>query len=59
MQALSEYFQMGGYAWFVWPAYALAAAGLIGVLWASYRAWRAREHEFAALKTRAEDAAPP
>jgi heme exporter protein CcmD len=57
MPDLGEYFRMGGYAMFVWPAYGSAAAGLIGVLWTSYRAWRAREREFAALKSRGEDGA--
>ena len=24
---LADYFAMGGYAWFVWPAYAISALG--------------------------------
>jgi heme exporter protein D len=51
MSALAEYLHMGGYALFVWPAYALGLAGLIGVLWQSVAAWQAREREFGALKS--------
>ncbi len=50
MENLSEYFNMGGYAKFVWPAYVLGAAGLIGILWLSISSWKAREDEFAKLK---------
>jgi heme exporter protein D len=50
MDSLSAYFQMGGYAAFVWPAYALGVAGLIGILAASVKSWKAREAEFTKLK---------
>ena len=43
MNALSQYFAMGGYAMFVWPAYgfaALALGGLAAVSWRHYRASR-------------------
>jgi heme exporter protein D len=59
MGSLGAYFEMGGYAWFVWPAYALAALGLVGVAWQSYRGWRARESEFAALKAHGDDEVNP
>jgi heme exporter protein D len=39
--ALADYFAMGGYAWFVWPAYAVALAVLGGLAihsWLRYRA---------------------
>ena len=39
--ALADYFAMGGYAWFVWPAYAVALAMLGGLAihsWLRYRA---------------------
>ena len=42
---------MGGYAAFVWPAYAVAGLGLIGALVQSWRGWKAREREFEQLKT--------
>ncbi len=37
MHGLDYFFAMGGYAAFVWPAYGLAAAILIGNLWYSVR----------------------
>ena len=41
MGGLADYFAMGGYAWFVWPAYAVALAVLGGLAihsWLRYRA---------------------
>jgi heme exporter protein D len=55
MENFSEYLHMGGYATFVWPAYALGAAGLIGILWLSVKSWKAREDEFAKLKASRDD----
>jgi heme exporter protein D len=43
---------MGGYAAYVWPAYALAAAGLIGALVLSRRTLKARERDFDQLRRR-------
>jgi heme exporter protein D len=43
MGGLADYFAMGGYAWFVWPAYAVALAVLGGLAiysWHRYRASR-------------------
>jgi heme exporter protein D len=40
---------MGGYAPFVWPAYALAAIVLVGLLAVSLRQLRKAEAELAAL----------
>ncbi|MBL8644402.1 MAG: heme exporter protein CcmD [Rhodospirillaceae bacterium] len=57
MENLSDYFAMGGYARFVWPAYALGAAGLVAVLWLSVKSWKAREDEFAKLKTARDEGA--
>jgi len=37
---LTGYFAMGGYAVYVWPAYALAAAVLGGLAWHSWRRHR-------------------
>jgi heme exporter protein D len=47
--AITTYLAMGGYAPFVWPAYALAAIVLVGVLALSLRALRKTEAELAAL----------
>jgi len=52
---MAEYFHMGGYAMFVWPAYGLALVGLAGLLWQSVSAWKAREAEFQGLKSARED----
>jgi len=36
MDKLADFFHMGGYAWYVWPSYALAFLVLIAnVLWSS------------------------
>ena len=47
---LATYFNMGGYAAFVWPGYGIAALAVIGMLVASLRTLRAREREFAAMR---------
>jgi heme exporter protein D len=59
MDSVVEYLQMGGYAMFVWPAYGLAALGLVGVLWMSVTEWRDREQEFSGLKARGDDEGGP
>ena len=41
MSTLTAYFAMGGYAGFVWPAYAIAAAILGGLAFHSWRRHRA------------------
>ena len=33
--SLQEFFHMGGYAKYVWPAYAVVSAGMLGLLWHS------------------------
>jgi heme exporter protein D len=38
--SLAEFFAMGGYAGFVWPAYGIAALVLIGVLTVSLQQLR-------------------
>ena len=40
MQALTDYFAMGGYAVFVWPAYALAIAVMLGLFLQGLRRYR-------------------
>ena len=49
MGALQNFLAMGGYAAFVWPAYALAAMVLAGLLATSLRQLRKAEAELAAL----------
>jgi heme exporter protein D len=40
VSALAHYFAMGGYAFYVWPAYALTAAVLGGLVFVSWRRYR-------------------
>ncbi len=40
---MSAFFHMGGYAMFVWPAYAIAATALVWLLLSSVRAMRVNE----------------
>jgi heme exporter protein D len=47
---LAAYFAMGGYAAFVWPAYALAAAALGGLAIYSWRRHRASAAALARLQ---------
>ena len=47
---MSDFLAMGGYARFVWPAYAVAAIVLVGLLVVSLRAYRARQRELEALQ---------
>lgn len=49
---LSALLGMGGYGVYVWPAFALTAAVMIGLLIASVRSLRAREKDL--LRLRAE-----
>jgi heme exporter protein D len=42
---MSEFFAMGGYGGYVWPAYAIAAAVLIGLVWHSVHALRSSARE--------------
>lgn len=45
-----SFFEMGGYAAYVWPAFGAAAAIMIALLVASLRTMRAREAELRALE---------
>ena len=47
---VSSFFAMGGYAAFVWPAYALAAVVLVGLLLVSLRQLRQGEADLAAQR---------
>lgn len=46
---MSEFFAMGGYAGFVWSAYAVAAIVMIGLLVQTVRSLRARAAELDSL----------
>ncbi len=49
MDQLAEFLSMGGYGAFVWPAYGLAMAVLVGMAWASRRILRHRQADLARL----------
>ncbi len=49
MAEIEQFLVMGGYAAFIWPAYAVAAAVLVGLLAVSRRTLRRREAALAAL----------
>ena len=49
MAAIERFLAMGGYAAFVWPAFAVAAAVLAGLLVVSLRGLRRREAALALL----------
>jgi heme exporter protein D len=42
---MSAFLDMGGYGSYVWPAYAIAAAVLIGLVWHSLHALRSSRRE--------------
>jgi heme exporter protein D len=59
---MSEFLNMGGYGGYVWPAYAIAAAVLIGLVWHSVHALRSsardlEEAEKASPRRRAREGA--
>lgn len=47
---MSEFLDMGGYAAYVWPSYAISAVVLIGMLIASLRTTKARRQALDALE---------
>ncbi|MBL29014.1 MAG: heme exporter protein CcmD [Rhodospirillaceae bacterium] len=51
----SNFLAMGGYALYVWPAYAVAAIVMIALVITTYRAYRAREAELRAAEQSRED----
>ena len=57
LPGLAHWLSMGGYAAFVWPAYAVAGAALGGLAWHSWRAHRVSERALDRL-TRRPDSSP-
>lgn len=47
---MSSFFEMGGYAGYVWPAYGVALIVMVGLLVASLRSVRAREAQLKVLQ---------
>jgi heme exporter protein D len=57
---MAKFLEMGGYAVYVWPAFAVAALVMIGLLITSLRTLRAREailKRLEAAERRADDGA--
>jgi len=52
---VSEFFAMGGYAHFVWPAYGIVAVVLIALWIVSFRFVRSTERELEGLDVRRRD----
>jgi heme exporter protein D len=57
MQALTNYLAMGGYAAFVWPAYALALAVMAGLFLQGLRRYRRSQRMLEEIQ-RAQPARP-
>ena len=53
---MTAFFEMGGYAGFIWPAYGAVTVVLVGLMVFSRRALKAAETEPAALDPRREGA---
>ena len=47
---MATYFEMGGYAWFVWPAYAFSAIIMVGLVVTSITALRRDKKILSALE---------
>ncbi len=47
---MSEFFNMGGYAAYIWPAYGISALVLIGLIWQSLASYRHATREVAGLE---------
>jgi heme exporter protein D len=50
MRTLTDFLAMGGYAAFVWPAYAAAAAVMTALWWTSLSSYRRNRRALAALQ---------
>lgn len=48
---MSEFFNMGGYAGYIWPAYGVSALVLVGLVIQSLAAYRAASREVESLET--------
>ena len=51
---MSEFFEMGGYAVFIWPSYLLSGVIMVGLLIHSIKDWREQEALLKNLKTLAD-----
>ncbi len=51
---MTEFFYMGGYGAYIWPAYGVAALVMIGLVVATLRSLKLREAELAKLEAEKE-----
>ena len=58
MGSAAEFFHMGGYAVYVWPAYGLAAVVLAGLLSASLRDLKTRQAALDSLTEHTDKGGP-
>jgi heme exporter protein D len=49
---MNNFWAMGGYAAYVWPAYGISLLGLAGTAWLTVRAYRRARAQLAALEER-------
>jgi heme exporter protein D len=47
---MSDFWAMGGYAAYIWPAYAVSFIGLMGMIVVTWRSYRAAQAKLAALE---------
>jgi heme exporter protein D len=47
---MNDYWAMGGYALYVWPAYGLSALVMLGLSISAWRSLRRKERDLAALQ---------
>lgn len=52
---MAEFFSMGGYAFYVWSSYGLAAVTLGGLTWFSFATARARRKELEMIEKMKKD----
>ena len=51
MDAIGQFFAMGGYAAYVWPAFAIVLVVMALMWFTSIRGWRKSEQTLAALRS--------
>lgn len=50
MQAISDFFAMGGHAGYIWPAFAVTLLAMIVLLFTTLRGWRQSEMVLKSLR---------
>lgn len=55
-EVLAQKMEMGGYAAYIWPAFALAAVVMVGMAWLSLRGLRRAQKTLTELQSSAHEA---